>query len=84
MRAAVDARRAVDRAKVRPRDELQMYLAAPLEQTENVVAWWGVSFEMLCFVYKHLMSYPATLASIPNFVTHGQGLPCHPRLGNPV
>jgi hypothetical protein len=42
MRAAVKNRRAADYAKVDPREELKAYLSAPLETTDDVVAWWGV------------------------------------------
>jgi hypothetical protein len=30
------------RAELRPRDELERYLSAPLEATPNVLHWWGV------------------------------------------
>jgi hypothetical protein len=45
MQAAVMARQAADRAATSPRLELRMYLEASLEQvdSEDVVAWWGVS-----------------------------------------
>lgn len=39
MQAAVMARQAADRATNSTREELCMYLEAPLEQVENVVAW---------------------------------------------
>jgi hypothetical protein len=44
MRAAVKARQDADRAKSSPRSELTTYLRSPLENIENVVAWWGVSY----------------------------------------
>jgi hypothetical protein len=43
MRDAVKSRGASDTASRRPRQELEDYLASPLEDIENVVAWWGVS-----------------------------------------
>jgi hypothetical protein len=44
MQAAVMARQAADRAGASPREELRLYLEAPLEQNvDDVVAWWGVS-----------------------------------------
>jgi hypothetical protein len=43
MRDAIKARVSHDAARQRPRRELEDYLAAPLEDVENVVAWWGVS-----------------------------------------
>jgi hypothetical protein len=48
MREAVGARNAANQAKASPRDELKSYLEAPLEPTDNVVAWWGVS---ACFMH---------------------------------
>lgn len=42
MRATVQARRAQDRTGLNPREELDQYLAAPLEDVEDVVGWWGV------------------------------------------
>jgi hypothetical protein len=47
MQAAVMARQAAERAARSPRQELQMYLDAPLEAVDNVVEWWGVSFLMI-------------------------------------
>jgi hypothetical protein len=44
MRDAVKTRVTNDTANRRPRQELDDYLAAPLEDVENIVAWWGVSF----------------------------------------
>ena len=41
--AAVQARLASDRTKLNPRAELTAYLGSPLEQTDDVVCWWGVS-----------------------------------------
>lgn len=45
MQAAVMARQAAERAAINPRRELRMYLEAPLEQVDNIVAWWGVSYQ---------------------------------------
>ena len=47
MQAAVMARQAAERAARSPRQELQMYLDAPLEAVDNVVEWWGVSLPYL-------------------------------------
>jgi hypothetical protein len=44
MRAAVEARKAQDRMASHPRKELDQYLASPLEDIDNIVSWWGVSF----------------------------------------
>jgi hypothetical protein len=43
MRATVQAHKAQDRASSNPREELRLYLEAPLELVDDVVAWWGVS-----------------------------------------
>lgn len=50
MRDAVKTRVANDTANRRPHQELDEYLAAPLEDVENIVAWWGVSFFASCFL----------------------------------
>ena len=42
MRDAVKSRMVNDVALRRPRQELEDYLAAPLEEVDNVVLWWGV------------------------------------------
>ena len=44
MRDAIKSRVANDVASQRPRQELKDYLAAPLEDVDNVVAWWGVCY----------------------------------------
>lgn len=46
MRDAVKSRLATDAANQSPRQELADYLAAPLENVDNPVAWWGVSFSI--------------------------------------
>ena len=43
MRAAVRFRHDTERSVSEPRDELKRYIESPLEDIENVVAWWGVS-----------------------------------------
>ena len=43
MRATVHARKAQDHLASNPHEELDQYLAAPLEEVENIVRWWGVS-----------------------------------------
>jgi hypothetical protein len=43
MRATVQAHKAQDRASSNPHEELRLYLEAPLELVDDVVAWWGVS-----------------------------------------
>jgi len=53
IRAKVQACKNKDIATVNPRDELNAYLKAPLQNVANVVAWWG----------HHSSQYP-TLARI--------------------
>jgi hypothetical protein len=52
MQASVKARKDQDSAKNNPREELNAYLMAPLEeQVDDVIAWWGVSavwLELIC------------------------------------
>ena len=43
MRDAVKAQIADDVTSRRPHQELDDYLAAPLEDVNDVVSWWGVS-----------------------------------------
>jgi hypothetical protein len=43
MCTTVQARKAQDCLTSNPRKELDQYLAAPLEDVDNVVRWWGVS-----------------------------------------
>jgi len=43
MLAAVKEHQESDRARQSPRTELQDYLKGPLEITDDVVGWWGVS-----------------------------------------
>jgi hypothetical protein len=43
MRNAIKSRLATDAARRAPRQELLDYLAAPLEDINDIVAWWGVS-----------------------------------------
>jgi hypothetical protein len=42
MRDAIKSRLAIDAASQHPRQELDDYLTAPLEDIDNVVAWWGI------------------------------------------
>ena len=44
MRAVVEAWKAQDCMASHPRKELDQYLASPLEDNDNIVSWWGVSF----------------------------------------
>jgi hypothetical protein len=53
MRSSVKSRVVNDATTQRPHQELEDYLDAPLEDVNNVVAWWGVRLVIL-FV---LLSY---------------------------
>ena len=59
MLAAVKACQDSDRATLDPHAELITYIKSPLELTDNVVGWWGVSFQLLCsleFIYVSISS----------------------------
>ena len=43
MHETIKSRLASDVVSRNPRQELQDYLTAPLEEVDDVVAWWGVS-----------------------------------------
>jgi len=43
MRASVRSRQEAERVSLGPRDEVKRYLDSPLEEVNEVVAWWGVS-----------------------------------------
>ena len=51
MRNAVKSRLATDAAKRAPRQELIDYLATPLEEVDDIVAWWGVRIRVQTFLY---------------------------------
>ena len=53
MRAAVRFHHDAERSVSEPCDELKRYIESPLEDVENVVAWWGVS--------DHLLHHPSPL-----------------------
>ena len=46
MRAAVRFRHDSEFTGSEPRDELKRYIESPLEDLDNVVAWWGVSDQL--------------------------------------
>jgi len=50
MRAAVQSRQVTERSSANPRNELEKYINGALEDVENVVAWWGVSDQLLIHV----------------------------------
>jgi hypothetical protein len=43
MRAAMKSRQNADTVGKDPHQELEAYLAAPLKDVADVIAWWGVS-----------------------------------------
>jgi hypothetical protein len=61
MRNAVKSRLATDAAKRAPRQELIDYLAAPLEEVDDIVAWWGVRICVRNFLYW-ILTYHFTAA----------------------
>ena len=79
MRAAVDARKAADRAKAAPHDELKAYLDAPLEPVSDVIAWWGV-----CYVSERLkqqlITVKETCCAVPCSRSYGERLSRNPRV----
>jgi len=80
MRATVQAQKAEDRLASHPREELDQYLAAPLEDVENIVRWWGISLfdsDILC----HLLNFvQAPCNSISYPVLHRTWLFGYPRI----
>lgn len=76
--AAVQARQASGRTQLRPHAELTAYLQSPLEQTEDVVGWWGVSLFFLSLrVHLHQL-HTAPSVTISDTFTHGPRLFSHP------
>jgi hypothetical protein len=49
MLSSVEGRTVADCSKAGTRDELESYLEARLEETEDIVSWWGVSIPFLLF-----------------------------------
>ena len=49
MRDAIKSRLVADTASQAPHQELIDYLAAPLEDVNDIVAWWGVSIIFILF-----------------------------------
>ena len=47
MHEAIKSRLTSDTVSRSPRQELKEYLSAPLEDVDDVVAWWGVSTHFL-------------------------------------
>ena len=70
MREAIRAQQATDHTTRDPRQELSAYLTSPLENTTDIVAWWGVSRVIASFVsyLNHLLASLATIS-----------YPCTPR-----
>jgi hypothetical protein len=54
---AIRTRKTSDHLTHNPRQELNMYLSSPLEETDDIVAWWGVSlFFYLFFSLLNLLN----------------------------
>jgi hypothetical protein len=74
MRDAVTARQAADNRTHDPLQELSSYLTSPLEETDNIVAWWGVRFSLYYHILSSLYSL-ATLTSVSHTISHCARLP---------
>ena len=57
MHNAIKSHLATDAARWAPCQELLDYLTAPLEDIDDVVAWWGV--RMILFVFSPVFQFPA-------------------------
>jgi len=73
MLAALQARQVSDRARLNPRSELTAYLKSTLEQTDDVVGWWGVSIyiELAYLQFYKALYFAAPPITIPDTITHG-------------
>lgn len=65
-----------------PHQELKDYLEAPLEDVDDVVAWWGVSVKFVVELFFILIFWrfffsAAPFYSVFHLVKDCQGLPCH-------
>jgi hypothetical protein len=69
MRDAVIARQASDNRMRDPLQELSSYLTSPLEETDNIVAWWGVSYSLYYRILSSLYSL-AALTSVSNSISY--------------
>ena len=65
MQEAIKSRLANDVVSRNPRQELQDYLATPLEEVDNVVAWWGVSEEYEYDLNSRLLTSLNSDSAIP-------------------
>ena len=59
MCAAIKSCQTSDSAKQDPCQELIAYLSAPVEEVEDVVAWWGVSFNIHLLYIWHVFDVSA-------------------------
>lgn len=59
MRAAIKSHQASDSANQDHHQELIAYLSAPVEEVEDVVAWWGVSFKIHLLYIWHVFGVSA-------------------------
>lgn len=54
---AVNSAQRAQRADAQPRDELKDYLASPLENTDNILHYWGVSSTSASIAQSFLISF---------------------------
>jgi hypothetical protein len=80
MRAAVDARKAAEQAHRGPREELKMYLEAPLESGECCCLVGSKLLESSPLNLRAADGFPAKLLAVPNSLSHCTGLSGHPGL----
>jgi len=78
MRDAVKPHIALDATSHRSHQELDDYLAAPLEDVDNVVAWWGVSLHFI-FYDSELILLAVPFYTVPYNISHHKRLPGHSR-----
>ena len=80
MCTSVHSRQEAELVGSNPRDELKRYLDSPLEEVNDVVAWWGVSrfgFHPWRYILTGL-NYIASLIPIPYPFEHGLWISCYP------
>jgi hAT family C-terminal dimerisation region len=58
MRKAIKAHQAADQLACNPHQELTVYLSSPLEEANDVVAWWGL----------HSLQFPMLACIAPDYL----------------
>jgi hypothetical protein len=69
MHKAIKTRQATDQHAHNPRQELTLYLSLPLEEADNIVAWWGVS-NLIDLSICYCNCLLASLVAISPTITH--------------